>query len=158
MKRTIIFCIFLMSLSQLFAQNHADTIEVKNGLGVVFKQNGKNLPPRQLLKITESNAEAFKEMKIAKSNSSAGNVFGVPGGFLVGWTLGTAIGGGKPNWAVAGIGAGLIVISLPFSTAYSKHAKNAVRIYNAGVKQTAMNKVDYSLGLTSYGIGVKMKF
>ena len=147
-----------MCLSQLFAQSKTDTIEVKNGLGVVFKQNGKNLSPRQLLKITESNAEAFKEMQIAKSNSSVSNVFGIPGGFLVGWTLGTAIGGGKANWAVAGIGAGLIVISIPFSTAYSRHAKNAVRIYNGGLKQTAMNKVDYSLGLTSYGIGLKMKF
>lgn len=115
-------------------------------------------PPRLLLKITESNAEAFKEMKIAKSNSSVSNVFGIPGGFLVGWTLGTAIGGGKANWAVAGIGAGLIAISIPFSTAYSRHAKNAVRIYNDGLKHTAMNKVDFSLGLTSYGIGVKMKF
>ena len=158
MKRTFIFFIFLLCFSQLFAQSNTDTIEVKNGLGVVFKQNGKNLPPRLLLKITESNAVAFKEMQIAKSNSSVSNVFGIPGGFLVGWTLGTAIGGGKANWAVAGIGAGLIVISIPFSTAYSRHAKNAVRIYNAGLKQTAMNKVDYSLGLTSYGIGVKMKF
>ena len=158
MKRTFIFLILLMSLSQLFAQNQADTIEVKKGLGISFRQNGKNLSARQLINITQSNAEALKEMKIAKSNYGPASVFSFAGGFMVGWSIGTAIGGGQANWGFAGIGVGLIGLSIPFSSAYSKHAKNAVRIYNAGLNPTAMNKVDFSLGLTCNGIGVQMKF
>ena len=97
-------------------------------------------------------------MKIAKSNYDIGTVFGFAGGFLVGWPLGTALGGGEPNWTLAGIGAGLIVVSIPFSTSYTKHAKKAVGIYNTGLSQTGLRKIDFNLGLTCNGIGIKMTF
>jgi hypothetical protein len=147
-----------MTVFSSYGQNKSDSIEIKKTLGTVFRQNGKNLTPSQLLNITQSNTEAYKEMKIAKSNYDVGFVFGFTGGFLVGWTAGTAIAGGKPNWTLAGIGAGLIVVSIPFSTAYTKHAKNAVKLYNNGLKSTGLSNVDLKIGLTSNGIGVKVVF
>jgi hypothetical protein len=158
MKWIIIILIFLMTVFNSYGQNKLDSIEIKKALGTVFRQNGKNLTPRQLLDITQSNTEAYKEMEIAKSNYDVGSVFGFAGGFLVGWTLGTAIAGGEPNWTLAGIGAGLIVVSIPFSTAYTKHAKNAVNLYNNGLKSTGLNNVDFKIGLTYNGIGVKVIF
>lgn len=127
-------------------------------MGAVFLQNGKVLKPRQLLDLTESNPEAFKEMKVAKSNFDVGYVFSFAGGALVGWTLGTALGGGDPNWAVAGVGAGLIGVSIPFSSAYSKHAKNAIRIYNDGLNHTGMNKVDFKFGIAGNGLALRLAF
>lgn len=155
MKRLIIISILLVSFSQIFAQNQTDTIEVKK---TVFKQNGKILKTRQLLEITKINQEAYKEMKIAKSNYDAGNVFGFLGGFMVGYPIGTAIGGGDANWTLAGIGAGLIIIAIPFSIAYSKHAKNAVKIYNNGLLKTESRKIDFNFGFTCDGIGIRMTF
>lgn len=146
-----------MTVFNSYGQNKSDSIEIKKALGTIFRQNGKNLTPRQLLDITQSNTEAYKEMKIAKSNYDIGSVFGFAGGFLVGWPLGTAIAGGEPNWTLAGIGAGLI-LSIPFSTAYTKHAKNAVNLYNNGLKSTGLNNVDFKIGLTYNGIGVKVIF
>lgn len=158
MTRIILITVFLMSLTQLFAQTQPDSIEVKKGFwGVTFKQDGKILTTRQLLDLTQSNTEAFKEMNIAKNNFTAGSVFGFAGGFMVGYPLGASVGGGKPNWVMAGIGACLICVSIPFSTAYSKHARNAVRIYNSG-KPLSMNKIDLKLNLTYNGIGVKINF
>jgi hypothetical protein len=157
-KKAIIISVFLLSYFQLCAQSQSDSIEVRRGLGAVFSQNGKKLTPRQLLDITQANPEAYKEMKIAKSNYGVGNVFGFAGGLMVGWTLGTAMGGGQPNWTVAGVGAGLIGVSIPFSVAYTRHAKNAVRIYNDGLKQTGMNQVDLRLGMTGTGVGLRMAF
>lgn len=147
-----------MTVFNSYGQNKSDSIEIKKALGTIFRQNGKNLTPRQLLDITQSNTEAYKEMKIAKSNYDIGLVFGFAGGFLVGWPLGTAIAGGEPNWTLAGIGAGLILVSIPFSTAYTKHAKNAVNLYNNGLKSTGLNNVDFKIGLTYNGIGVKVIF
>lgn len=158
MKTLLIITTVLLCYSNLFAQNQSDSIEVKKRLGTVFIQNGRYLTPRQLLDITESNPEAYKEMKIAKTNYDVGTVFGFAGGFLVGWPVGTAIAGGKPNWTLAGIGAGLIVVSIPFSSAYTKHAKNAVNIYNNGIRQTGMKNFDLKLGLASNGIGLKITF
>ncbi|MGV3502970.1 MAG: hypothetical protein ACO1O1_04635 [Adhaeribacter sp.] len=142
----------------LFAQNSSDSITVKKAMGVVFSQNGKPLKPRQLLDIMQSNPEALAGMKKAKTNFDVGYGFSFAGGILVGWTLGTALGGGDPNWAMAGVGAGLIGISIPFSSAYSKHAKNAVRRYNEGLNQTSMNKVDLRLGLAGSGLGLRLAF
>ena len=57
-----------------------------------------------------------------------------------------------------GIGTGLIVVSIPFSTSYTKHAKKAVGIYNNGLAQTGLRKIDFNLALTCNGIGIKMTF
>ena len=158
MKKSTLILIFVLVFCNVFGQSVSDTITVKKAIGTVFQQNGKNLAPRDLLKITEANPEAYNEMKIAKSNNDAASVFGFIGGALIGWPIGTAIAGGEPNWALAGIGVGVIVIAIPFSTAYTKHAKNAVRIYNEGLKQTLINKTEFKFGLLSYGIGVGINF
>ena len=49
-----------------------------------------------------------------------GQLLGGIGGFLVGWTLGTALGGGDPDWTVAGVGAGFIALSIPFAIKVKK--------------------------------------
>jgi hypothetical protein len=160
MKRKILFLTILLTINAtyIYCQSTSDSIQVTKKMGTVFIQNGKALMPKQLLKITEVNPEAYKEMKIAKSNSNTANIFGMAGGFLVGWQLGTALAGGEPNWASAGIGAGLIGISIPFSVAYVKHAKNAVSIYNNGLKQSNSSNLNLNFGLTGNGLALKMTF
>jgi hypothetical protein len=85
-------------------------------------------------------------------------IFGLPGGFLIGWPLGTAAAGGKPNWVLAGIGAGLTVVSMTFSGAYSKHARNAVNLYNNGLKKVGRSRSEIEVGLMCNGIGAKIRF
>jgi hypothetical protein len=110
-------------------------------LGTVFQQNGVNLTPKRLLEVTASNPEAYAEMKMAKNNFDAGSVVGFAGGFLLGWPVGTALAGGDPEWIMAGIGAGLLVISIPLSGAYKKHAMNAVNIYNTGISSVSERQI-----------------
>ena len=98
MRRIIISCIFLISLSPLFAQNQSDSIVIKKAFGTVFKQNGKTLTPRQLWNITGKNSAANKEMNIARDNYVVATVIGSVGGFMVGWPMGTAMAGGDANW------------------------------------------------------------
>ena len=133
-------------------------IEIKQNLGVMFLQNGKKLTPKQLVEITKVNPEAYQEMKIAKSNHDIGSIFSFAGGFMLGWTLGSVLTDEEPNIAIAGVGAGLLIISIPFSTSYSKHAKNAVGIYNNGLTQSGMRKLDFDLGFTASGIGITVNF
>ncbi len=112
------------------AQTGADTIEVRKKLSTTYRLRGRMLTPSQLLDHTRGLTPAYDEMRLAKKNYDWGYGFGFAGGFLVGWPLGTAVFGGKPNWALAGIGAGLIGVSIPFSSAFNRHAKRAVRIFN----------------------------
>ena len=158
MKNALITLLFIFTIFNISAQNQVDTIVVKKKMGVVFMQNGRYLKPIQLLEITKSNTNAFKEMKIAKTNFDVGTVFGAIGGALVGYPIGTYLGGGEPVWELAAIGVGFIAISIPFSVAYSSHAKNAVRIYNSDLKNTTQNIIQFKIGITNNGLALKMKF
>lgn len=158
MKRSIFTGILLMTAVTIFGQSTSDTIEIRYGFGPVFVQNNRKLTPKELMGITYSNPEAYNEMIIAKRNADASSVFGGIGGFMVGWPIGAAIGGGEPNWAMAAIGGGLILISIPFSTGYSKRAKRAVKIYNNDIKQTSTRKFDFDMGFTCDGIGFRITF
>lgn len=156
-KLTIIGLLFL-NLSSVFAQTPSEPIEIKHGLGVYFTQNGKKLNPRQLITVTKVNTEALKETQKAKINHEASQLFGVPGGFLVGFSLGRAMATGEPNMVLLAIGGGLVVVSIPFSIASSKHAKKGVNIYNQGLTHTDLGKLDFNFGLTQHGIGLNMTF
>jgi hypothetical protein len=158
MKQIILTSVLLLSFIYLQGQYQTDSIVIKKTFGTIFQKNGNNLTPGQLLDITFPNTEAYAEMKLAKSNYDVGYVFGFAGGFLIGWPIGTAIGGGDPNWTLAAVGAGLAVISIPFTISYTKHAKNAVHIYNKGLKYSYFAKPDLKIELIYNGIGIQIKF
>ena len=150
--------VLCLGISELFGQSLSDTIEIRRSSGIVFRQNGQDISRKQFLKLIEKDDAAKSEMQIAKQNSDVGNLFSFAGGFCIGYPVGKYIAGGKPNWLSAGIGAGLIVISIPFSTAYFKHVKNAVGYYNDGLKRLSSSKIDYKLGLNANGMGITVRF
>ena len=155
----LVFGVIVISSISASAQNQTDSIIIENNNK--FKQNDMALSPRQLMEITKSNTKAYEEMKQAKSNSDFSVILGAAGGFLIGWPLGTAIGGGEPQWYLAGIGAGLLVLTIPLVSGYKKHARNAVDIYNMGlgeVPKKAQRKVKFDLGITSNGLGLMLQF
>jgi hypothetical protein len=156
MKKLLSIGFFLVSASLLFAQNQSDSIEVKKGLGTSISLHGNKLSLRQLLDTTKINTEAFKEMEIAKKKMDIVTVLEVVGVLGVGY--GIAPFGGTPNPTVALTGLGLIFVAIPFHVACAKHAKKAVRIYNNGLKQVGMHKIDMKIGFTCSRIGLKMTF
>jgi hypothetical protein len=127
--------------------------------GYKYFQNNQGLTVKQLGVALEANPEASKLFQQAKPNGTAATIFGMAGGFLVGWPIGTAIAGGKPSWELAGIGAGLIVISIPFSSAFNKKTKEAVSIYNQGNKTSTIRKrTELKFNVSPNQVGVVMKF
>ncbi|MFA6925167.1 MAG: hypothetical protein WC223_13060 [Bacteroidales bacterium] len=158
MRKSFLFGLVFLSCSYLFGQYKSDSIETIKKLGTVFKQKGKVLKPKDLLDIMELNYMATKEMKIAKNNYDVASVFGFAGGFLIGWPVGTMLGGGEPMWALAAIGGGLVAISIPFSISYSKHAKSAVKIYNSGLRQTGSKDMKFQFSFTGDTFGVLIIF
>lgn len=158
MRKMILLGLLLTTIVAVSAQNASDSIEVKKGRGTSYLQGGKVLTPKQLLDITQPVPEAHAEMKVAKSNYNVATVLGFAGGFLIGWPLGTAIAGGDPEWVMAGIGAGLVGISIPLLSAYNKRSQKAVDIYNSTLQQTGYNRMDLKLGVTCNGLGLRMTF
>ena len=156
-KAVLIVCLAISGICS-FGQSKSDSIQIKQRLGTVFQQNGKNLTPNQLSQITQTNQEASAEMKLARTNYNASLFFQIPGGVLIGYPLGTALAGGKANWTLAAIGAGLIVVAIPLISAYNKHARNAVAIYNKGLKNSSLIQPNIKFRLTYNGIGMRVNF
>ena len=128
--------------------------------GLKFTQNGKNLTMNELVSTMKSSPNSYKLIKSAKSNNLLAQVIGGVGGGLIGFPIGTAIGGGKPNWTLAGIGAGLVGISIPISSNVKKKAKKAVEIYNSSLNSTTSTNFipNFKVIANSNGVGLSMNF
>lgn len=143
------------------AQAQEKSIESRKSFGTYqyFQKNGARLNNNQLTNLVKNNPEAAALMDKAKTNNTIGTIFGFIGGGLIGWQFGSAIGGGEPNWAAAGVGAGLIGISIPFNAGYNKNSQRAVELYNAGLNASSNNQQpELKLGFSGSGLGLKLKF
>jgi hypothetical protein len=158
MKKLTFFFITIFFSVTLHAQG-SDTINLVNQLGTeaMFYQ-GKRLRMNQALEMMKSNEIASNELKLAQGNLVGSSIFGAAGGFCIGWPLGTALAGGDPEWTLAGIGVGLVLISIPFNSAYNKHVRIAVREYNAGINNTSMFRPQWKIEVNPAGVGLVCRF
>ncbi len=163
---TCVFCIICTSVS-MFAQKPIDVIEFKNLLGgknFVYAQDSKGLRTKDLLKIMESNQEAYQQMRTAKRNYTLSTLTYLGG---LGITLYTSLsdtytesGKLRDHRALQITAMGLLISCYPLFISSKKQKRNAVRIYNEGLKstETGMNKFRPQLGFADRGLGLKVSF
>jgi len=72
--------------------------------GYEFNQNDKTLLLIDMKVIMKENTKALALIQSAKTNQTWAMLLGTAGGALVGFPIGTAIGVGNPEWALAGAG------------------------------------------------------
>lgn len=161
MKKTFLFFVFVV-LGTLFSysQTTTDSILVIKGFGgSYFVRDGKTLSLRDMKSIMTTDQEAFKQIKSAKANATAGYVLAFAGGFLVGWEIGTMLRGADMNVPVLGAGVGLVTTGIVLSKRAEKKAIKAVDIYNARLKTTSFwDAHSLDLGFCPNGIGVTFSF
>ncbi|NVK53586.1 MAG: hypothetical protein HWD85_11675 [Flavobacteriaceae bacterium] len=157
MKKLVLLCAILLTG---FTTVNAQKIETKRVFGSnMYMQNNAYLSGKQLLSIVKENQEAYNLMKSANSNKTWATILGGAGGFLVGYPIGTAIGGGEAKWELAGVGAVLILVAIPINNGYNKKSKKAVDIYNEGLSTTASSfNPTFDLNLRGNSIGITMSF
>lgn len=145
--------------STTFCQAQKIDIE-KVGGGHKFTQNGIVLTMDNLSSKVASNKESVRLINKAKSTATFVTILGYAGGGLIGYPLGTAIGGGKANWGIAGIGAGLLAIAFPIAAGADKKTKQAVELYNASLNPTSYlhTKSELNAVANAHGIGLSMRF
>ncbi|MGV3560525.1 hypothetical protein [Larkinella arboricola] len=163
--RTVFFILVTVAAVQAqgvdsTSSTRSDTIRiVKNSSGYHFYRKRKELKINQLQTLLKTNDQAYKYIKSAKSSGTLATTFAYAGGFLIGWPLGTLMGGGKPNWALAGVGAGLASISIPFSQSATKKAKKAVREYNSAINANSpISFKEFKVGVSANSVGLVFKF
>jgi hypothetical protein len=159
-KKILVGFFALFVAFSVSAQTANDTITVTKLVGgCKFEQNGSLLTYGKMAEMMKSNPEAYSYMQKANGSMGVATVLSFVGGFAIGWQLGAAIGGGKPNWGIAGAGGALIVISIPIASSSSKDAARAVEIYNNAIKEsTPKTGYDLKVGLKSSGLALTLNF
>ncbi|MCF8303691.1 MAG: hypothetical protein K9I94_10495 [Bacteroidales bacterium] len=166
MRKQLIILLVGLFISTLAAgQSQPDTITYeKAGGSYQFKHRGSVLTPAQLKGKMRGYPQAYDYMQKAKTNADVANVFAYAGGFLIGYQLGSLIGGGEFNAAVAGAGGRLILVAIPLVSGYNKNALKAVKIYNQKLSEQApgdeasMDGLQIHFGQTNHGVGVRVSF
>lgn len=140
---------------------HAQKIEMEKVFGgYKYTQNGDNLSLSELTKTVKANTKSFQLIKKAKTKAVFGMILGGIGGGLTGYPIGTAIGGGEPNWTLAAIGAGCLAIALPLGNSADKNIKQSVELYNSSLNPSTFNnaKTEFKIIGNTNGIGLAMNF
>lgn len=161
MKELFLILVLLTISNVNFAQPANDSIQYVTGAfgGARFYQNGQQLRPRDLISITSSNSEANALMKKAKVNYDWSQVLGAIGGFMIGWPIGTSLGGGDPNWALAVAGVGVLLAGIPITSGYKKNAIRGADIHNQGLETTSsQNTFKLELTVSVNGPGLVLSF
>ncbi len=158
--------ILLFVFTVLYSVSHAqvgDTITIQHDGSTRFFMDGKILTLKDVHRIAAVDRNTKALIKQSKANFDAAQVFGFIGGGLIGWPLGAAAGGGEPAWELAGIGAGLILVAIPFNSAANRHGRAAARAYNEFVRgqaltDTTRRPLHYELAFTPTGVGLRLSF
>jgi|SRR5690554_1793094 len=156
----IILCLLAVTFSITYAQAPTDSISIRKTFGGYnFYQGDQRLSMNQLVNALEPNTQAFNLIVRAQTTSSIATILEMAGGFMIGWPIGTAIGGGEPNWALAGVGAGLVVIAIPLRHNFIMQARQAVDIHNGGGGASSFwEKRELDLTLKGNGLGISLWF
>ena len=159
MKNLILVYLLLLLSSHSFSQTNNPPLTSKNGFfGWQFKKGEGKLKPGEVAAILQTNPEAARLFSAGRSSYTITSIIGSIGGAMLGYTLGTSVGGGDPNWTVGGIGAGLVAVSLPISISATSKVKKAIGLYNEGPKTVSMHKPEWQLTFTGNKLGVVYRF
>ncbi|MGE4290056.1 MAG: hypothetical protein AB7E36_15330 [Salinivirgaceae bacterium] len=159
-KLAVVFLLITTSLTFTLAQNVNEAIVMKRVLGgYQFYQGANRLTMNQLVNAMKPNEQAYLQIKSAKSTYTLAAIVGATGGFLVGWPLGTALGGGEPVWVMAGVGVGLIGVSVPLTRSFNRKAEQAIDTFNNGLQSSSFwDNTELKLAMTGNGIGLVFRF
>ncbi len=128
----VIFC-RLPSFSQDLKSRDSISMDGSVMRDMHFYQHGESINMGKLTEILKINPGSYYYLKKAKINNAFNFLLSFTGGFIMGYELGTSLGGKKINWGIMGCGIGAIGLSVPFSIGAKHNIKKALKIYNASL-------------------------
>jgi uncharacterized membrane protein YkgB len=160
MYKRFAFILLAFSISfSTFCQTSVDSIHiVKNAWSYTYFTDGYELTPENMKFVMPNNPKSLRYFKKAQTSSIISFGMGYLGRSLIGWPIGTALGGGKLNWIIAIIGCGVVAATIPIVNSSNRNLKKAIDSYNRGVSFADKPNIDVNLGLSRNGLGVLFRF
>lgn len=118
------------------ASAQTDTLSYSSSFfgGTRIHQGERKMTLAAARDMMQPGTDAFKYLQKARTQSTLAIVSGFIGGALIGFELGKMIGGKDANGAVIGVGAGFILVGIPFDISARKNVKRSVYAYNAALR------------------------
>ncbi|WP_310379164.1 hypothetical protein [Flavobacterium sp.] len=161
MKNKLFLLSFVFISTISIAQSTMSIKKVPFSGSAIFL-NGSKISLNEAKEIAKNNQEIVNKINYAQTNRTFGAIIGIPGGFAFGYTLGSSFSSNttiKPNWAIGGIGAAMMVVGTIMQFKGDKQLKEAVEEYNTNIsKNTSLFNPEFYLVSTENGIGLTMKF
>ena len=148
-----VFFLFLAGIAVSVSVSAQSELTYNNG---VF-QNGTKIKPEQVRGVMSGNSDALQQYNSGRSLFVTGQVIAYPCAFLLGFDLGTRLGGGEGNGTVLGIGAAGTIVGLIMAFSGEKKIKNSVLLYNSNASNKAVS-YQVNFGFTPTGVGFSMRF
>lgn len=160
MKKCLLSALLCIFSFAAFCQQTDSIVIVKTFDNLTFLRDGQTHNLKDLPSLVASNPEAVKYADKARTDNTFAMIFSCAGGFMIGWTLGTYMGGGEPEWSFLAVGAGSLTVGMIFNSCTKKNARKAVEIYNGGVNMPTSNHIqsEIGVGLTGNGMGLSLRF
>ena len=152
-----------MGYSRLHTQDLSEKIFIeKRG----YKYNGIYLDKYDIRELLKKNEQAYKTLKPANRNHTAGYLIFAAGLAFVSIPIENMIWkdvedrSQKHNGTLFAVGAGLIGASITFLNKSNRQTKAAVELYNSGLSSNLSkhHKPEFLIGFTGNGAGMSVKF
>jgi hypothetical protein len=132
--RDSVYAILLCCMSGCAAAQGAhfdprQAIDTRHG----YRQHGAVLDSKSLVEGLKGEPDAGHYVRRAEGLGVLASLFEAAGGGLIGWPLGTKLGGGEPNWTLAYVGSGCIAVAIPLLIAEIGSYSAAVDAHNHAV-------------------------
>jgi hypothetical protein len=130
-----------------------DSVHIESTFwGIRYMQGRQQLSFKEVGSVLATNPEAYALYKKAKTNYVVGNAVGVAGGALIGYSVGSALTGSSPHWSIAAVGAGVLLVAIPFNNGFHRRIRQAVLRYNG----KAVSGGTYSWQVAPCGAGLRL--
>jgi hypothetical protein len=157
MMRVAIVCVGLLITISMRGQTEQDAIRIEPGFTTSYWYRDVNLNRRQVMAVMSANEAAYAQMETARNYRSLGITSLVMGGFLTLFPFQMLSREEDPQWAFLPVGVGVMLTSIPFKRAYTRHAAEAVSIYNNGLSERG-TKMNVGFGVSESGMGIRLTF
>lgn len=152
------------AMQQSFGQKKSDKLKLETGFfGNKYYKGVWSISRDKAFNYLSDNGEAYTLATKGEKLQKTSTIFSVIGGALIGFPLGSALGGAEdPRWYLAGIGGGIVLLSIPIYSAGNKKIHEAIEVYNEEELSAALHKdriIDrVELLPMGNGIGLRLTF
>lgn len=166
MKKLLIYSIIISAfiVTQVLGQegqNPPKKIEIRKGFFPSYKVDGRKITTANELKhiiLSIDDAEATQFFNKSMSLGNTAKPFSYVGGFLMGWAIGTSLGGGEFDTSLFASGGVIASIGILIAVKADQSRVKSVERYNSVLKDKWGISYRFSTYDTNLGIGLRYSF